>query len=283
MSILCLIIESDVKRGYSIGTVRKVGRRKLYEEIDVKKKLISAAVLAFATSTVLSSPVQSDPLQADALETGALKSGAPLAPQDVLEKAIACAVENKDLAASFTLDFTRHGASVSHRYDARSEEWTFLSGKLNSLKKDGRKSFEEVSQTMGRKGGLVPKDISDTVESLTFLEETDEAFVYIFEPSAAEGEDPMPSAMVEALDRRFLVDKETLCMSGLSMVSAKGFKPSAIVKIDTFEFAYDFKRPDGSPIPLIAGFQSAATGSALFKAFDDETRVIISDVEIVEG
>jgi hypothetical protein len=240
----------------------------LYGKRDVKKKLIGTAVLVFAMTNVLGSPVHSEALQH---------------PQNVLEKAIACASENKNLRASFTLDFTRHGASVSHRYDARSEEWTFLSGQLNALKKDGRMSFEEVSQELGQTGGLVPKDISDTVESLTYLEETEDAFVYVFQPGAAEGEDPMPPAMVEALDRHFLVDKETLCMSGLSMISAKSFKPSAIVKIETFEFAYEFKKTAGSPIPLIAGFQSAATGSALFRDFDDETRVTISDVEVLEG
>lgn len=206
------------------------------------------------------------------------------APEDALRKAVECAERYETLAASFTLTFERSGQPrISERYDVAANEWSFIDGNKDDLDKDVRKAWKGMQEQFGRVGGLVPKDIAATVTEPVLVDATDDTLVYSFVPGAAEGEKPMSEDMIDALERRFIVDRATGCMSGLSMISTRAFKPAPIATITSFRFVQVFERPAASPIPLITGFRSSASGTALFKAFDESSVMTISEIEVLPG
>jgi len=206
-----------------------------------------------------------------------------LEPGEVFAKALECSETNKDLKASFTLNFRRLNSTwVTHRYDAATQEWTFLSGNLDSLKKRGRLAFEKLSQEVGKTGGLVPKDLQDTVTNLEYLHDENGDHIYSFTPLAQKGEKSMPEAMVNALDRRFAIDSQSLCASALSMEATKPFKPGKMTNIDSFAFAYHFEQNGSSDIPLLSGFTSASKGKSFFASFEEDIEVTITDVVILD-
>ena len=217
------------------------------------------------------------------LATGAIAQVGPSAqPEEVFRGVMRCSQENAELKASFTLNFRRLDSTwVSHRYDARTDEWTFLSGDIASLKKHGRQAFEQLSAKLGRPGGLVPQDLEHTVGPLEFLEVKDGAWVYTFLPSAIRGEKPMPADMVEALEKRFVVDPATGCAAALSMTATRSYKPGFLTRVDEFAFEHRFARVSGSDIPLLAGFTSRSKGTSLFSAYAEDKEATITDIEVI--
>lgn len=206
-----------------------------------------------------------------------------MAPREALAKALECSEANKELEASFTLNFRQLGSTwITHRYDASTKEWTFLSGSLDTLKKRGRQAFERLSQEVGQPGGLVPKDLQDTVSDLEYLSEESGAYLYSFTPIDRKGEKPMPEAMVDALVRRFAIDDETLCASALTMQATKPFKAGTMTKVESFAFAYHFEKAGGSQIPLLSGFTSASKGKSFFTSFEEDIEVTITDVVLLD-
>lgn len=215
-------------------------------------------------------------------QVGAAEPG--IAPPEALEKAIACSEENQSLAASFTLKFERSGqAVVSERYTVGTHDWAPVEGAASEFDKDIAKAWNDIKEQYGRIGGLVPRDISSTVKDLVFIEETDGGLVYSFTPGPREGQKPMSDTMIEALDRRFTIDRATMCMAGLTMKSTTSFKPAPIATIERFEISWQLAKTEIAPIPLVTGFSSSAAGTALFRKFDEYTQVTVSDVEISAG
>lgn len=202
---------------------------------------------------------------------------------DALEQAISCSKKYKDLPASFTLTYAPSAASpVAARYDVETDQWTMVFGDPDALDREAADGFAGIKDEVGKRGGLVPQDVFATLNDLVLLEETEAFLVYSFTPGPDEDGDPMPEAMIEALDRRFVIDRASMCMSGMSMMSTMPFKPASVAKVDEFEFTYEFSQPEASPIPLLSTFRTRAKGSAMFQQFDDSVVVSISDVVIAE-
>lgn len=200
---------------------------------------------------------------------------------EVLQKAIDCSKTYAELDASFTMTFLQSGqAPVSERYDAPSKRWTPVAGAASVLDSEAAEGFAEVKEDVGRPGGLVPEDIFEALTEPELIEETEDLLVYTFVPGAEEDEDPMPQGMVKVLQRRFVIDRATMCLAGMSMIAMRPFKPAPIVKLNKFEFAYEFNKPAGSPIPLVSEFRTIAKGRAMFRKFDESVTVQISDVVV---
>lgn len=202
-----------------------------------------------------------------------------------VERAFACAEAHKDLAASFTLTFKRTGEhGVAARYSAGSDEWAPVPGVADRFgpeaEKDLVKAWDDMKERYGSPGGLVPRDIAATITEPVFLEETTAEYIFSFVPGPGEDQKPMSDKMIAALERRFRVDRATSCMTGFSMISTGPFKPAPIATIEVFEFVLRLSTVEGSGIPLITSFHSSVKGKALFKAFDESSKVTISDVEI---
>lgn len=211
------------------------------------------------------------------------KAQPDVSPAVTLEKALACVKDHNDLKASFTLHFRRLDSEwISHRYDAQTGEWTYLEGEIRTLKNDGRRAFENLSIKLGRPGGLVPEDLAETVMDLTWVGRTDKGLVYSFLPASRRGGKPMPPAMLEALDRRLVIDEETGCVTGLSMESTKPYKPGLMTRIDDYDFSYHFAKVPGADVPLLAGFTSRTKGKSFYSGFEEDMEATITDIQILK-
>lgn len=214
-----------------------------------------------------------------------LEADAYNALPDGVRQAVQCAAENASLVANFTLTFDRTGApSIVGRYNVASDTWSTVPGRpqnLEDLDDEVVKAWADVQEEFGRKGALIPDDIAIRVTQPVLIEETDETRVYSFVPGAKEGDRTLSRAAIEALERRFVVDRASGCMTGLFLQSTRSFRPALLANIDYFDFIWTFAPLAGSPIPLIASFTSTAKGRALFKSFDEDTNVTISDVQLL--
>lgn len=204
-----------------------------------------------------------------------------------VRQAVACAAENAALVSQFTLTFTRDSSpAIAGRYHVDSDTWTTVPGNqqdLNDLDDEVVEAWADVREEFGRRGALLRDDIAVRITQPVLIEETNEILVYSFVPGAKEGDRKLSDEMIEALDRRFVVDRKTGCMIGLSLKSTRPFKPALLASIEHFDFVWTFLPRGDSSVPLIASFKSSARGRALFMSFDESTTVTISDVQLASS
>ena len=188
---------------------------------------------------------------------------------------------------AFTESSTEEEVTYVGRYDPRQEDpWTLVSV-------DGREpTDDEARDWLSRKGhGREDEDDEDddgddgievtfvAPESITLIEETDEHWLFGFEPNI-DVEDDREAKFMRHVEGRLTVIKDGHYVGSIDLRNSKPIRPAFSVRINTFVTTLTFgpAAPDGPIVPLTVDVH--VQGRAMLAVRFDETEMLrFSDYE----
>ena len=207
--------------------------------------------------------------------------GSPAAAQDLpapLDAALSRAEAAGPVAYAFTLRFAwRDAAPVTMRF-APGEGWTTLEGDPDRLPGAARDALETLMEDEAEPGGLLYGDFRPALRRVRLREETDDAFVFDFEPPEAERADDEARA---AMTARLVVDKATGGLATYAVEAKKAFSPLPMVRVDAFGYEQTFETVDDGP-PVLTRIRSLRRGRRMFKDVDVDFEATFTDHQRAE-
>ena len=199
-----------------------------------------------------------------------------------LDKALSEAEARQNFKVSYTMTWQwEEAADVVERYDARTGEWTLVSGDPGALDRTGRKKLNTYKRVESEPGGLLYADYRDSLKGVTLDQETSDAWLYNFIAGQAESAD-LEDGAEEKVTTQIRVSKEDGAMELYAVKALTPFKPNAVSKLETFIFEQNFERITPDTPPVMTRVYWKAVGKQLLSSVDEEYTVLFSDFEIVE-
>ena len=190
------------------------------------------------------------------------------------------AIDNEfDREWAFTETSTEEESTFVGRYDPREEDpWTLLSV-------DGREpTADEARDWRSRKGDGRSDDDDDeeeesaemrfvTPDSITLIEESDEHWLFGFQPAAEDG-DEKEIKFMRHVEGRLRVVKDGHYVESLDLRNTRPIKPAFSVRINTFVTTLTFgpAAEDGPIVPLTVDVH--VQGRAMLAVRFDETEAV---------
>lgn len=198
------------------------------------------------------------------------------------------AADNGDMRFSFAVDFDQtqndQQAAFKARYDPRLEEgaqWTLEGASLDDLDEHARKTFESLQASGRGDDGIIYDKLGesltqDDIDKLVLDSETETAAIFTT-PLAG---DDVPAGKLELVIH---FDKQGDYVSRIDLRTIDDFKPNPAVKIKSMRQSQYFSPPaeKGGPAFLWKS-ENVTEGSAFFKKFKSDTRMVFSNVEEVD-
>ena len=225
-------------------------------------------------------------------------SAAAAEPPTLIAEAITnvMARAEPDKRWSFTRTQTNGEGSFALRYDpSRTPEsaWILLAptepealgGRLRGVLEDA-----QDEETADLKAHRAPSEILAPLadafaqgfgEDITIASEDAERAVYVFEPIL--DDDDELADVREHLRQELTVEKAERVVTAIRYVAIESFKPGPVARFNTMDLTMRFGEVEpGGPIALLE-VDTQATGSALFRRFDESWLITNSDFARVEA
>ncbi len=199
-----------------------------------------------------------------------------------VDRALQEAEANADLRLSYTMAFRWliDGAvdkRVVARFDAVSEEWTFLDGALEDLSHRARKKFRTYQRLESKPGGLVYAEYRPFLADVTPTLETDQHRAYSFRSA----QPPASIAERGPVDTTLIVSKTHGGIERYAIKTTAPFKPNAASRLDDFVFEQTFERAAPDSPPLMTRLYWRLKGTRLLAILDEEFDIEFYDFRIV--
>lgn len=198
------------------------------------------------------------------------------------------AAQYGDMRFSFTVDFEQaqndKKAAFKAHYDPRLEQgaqWSLDEGvSFEELDEHNRKTFESLQASERGDDGIVYDKLGENLseETLNRLVLQSETEVEAIFTTPLVGDDA-PEGVLELVIH---FDKQHDYVSRIDVRTIDDFKPNPAVKINNMRQSQYFSPPgdDGGPA-LLAKTENETSGSAFFKKFNSDTKIVYSNVRVV--
>lgn len=198
------------------------------------------------------------------------------------------AAQYGEMRFSFTVDFEqaqdKKNAAFTAHYDPRLEEgaqWSLEGVSLDDLDEHSRDTFESLSASHRGDDGIVYDKLGENlgeevISKLALQSETDVEAIF----TAPLIGDDAPEGVLEIV---MYFDKQHDYVSRIDVRTIEDFKPNPAVKINSMRQSQYFSPPGESGGPaLLSKTENETSGSAFFKKFKSDTKIVYSNVQIVD-
>ena len=191
-----------------------------------------------------------------------------------------------DMRFAFTMEFEQtqndKRAAFKARYDPRLEEgarWALEGASPEDLDEHTRKAFESLQSSARGDDGVVYDKLGEnltqeTISKVKLRSETDAEAIFAM-PLVG---DDAPEGVLELV---LHFDKQRDYVSRVDVRMIDDFKPNPAVKINSMRQSQYFSAPEDGGPALLERSENLTTGSAMFRKFTSDTRMVYSDVEAV--